>query len=76
MNDFYQIYSNNILIYNYIKRKYIRHVHLILTKFREINLQIIIKMCEFDIEKIVFLNIIVSKFDFRINSEKMKIIVN
>ena len=32
-----------------------------LNKFREINLQINIKKCEFDVEKIVFLNVIISK---------------
>ena len=47
-----------------------------LNKFREIDLQMNIKKCEFNIEKIVFLNVIISKFDLRMNSEKMKIIVN
>ena len=47
-----------------------------LNKFREINLQMNIKKCEFDIEKIVFLSIIISRSDLRMNSEKMKIIVN
>ena len=47
-----------------------------LNKFREINLQMNIKKCEFDVKKIVFLNVIISKSDLRMNSEKMKIIVN
>ena len=47
-----------------------------LNKFREIDLQMNFKKCEFDVEEIVFLNVIISKSDLRMNSEKMKIIVN
>ena len=47
-----------------------------LNKFREVDLQMNIKKCEFDVEKIVFLNVIISRSDLRMNSEKMKIIVN
>ena len=76
MNNFCQTYFDNILIYNYIKKKYIRHVHLMLNKFRKIDLQMNIKKCEFNIEKSVYLNVIISKSDFWINSEKIKIIIN
>ena len=76
LNNFCQVYFNDILIYNYIKKKHIRHVRLILNKFREINLQINIKKYEFNVKKIVYLNIIISKYNLQINSEKMKIIVN
>ena len=47
-----------------------------LNKFREVDLQMNIKKCEFDVEKIVFLDVIISRSDLRMNSEKMKIIVN
>ena len=47
-----------------------------LNKLREIDLQMNIKKCEFDVEKIMFLNVIILKFDLRMNSKKMKIIVN
>ena len=47
-----------------------------LNKLREINLQMNIKKCEFDIKKIVFLNIIILKSNLQMNLEKMKIIVN
>ena len=76
LNDFYQIYFNDILIYNRIKKKHIRHIRLMLNKFREINLQMNIKKCEFNVETIVFLNVIISKFDLRMNSKKTKIIIN
>ena len=35
-----------------------------------------IKKCEFDVEEIMFLNVIISRSGLRMNSEKMKIIVN
>ena len=47
-----------------------------LNKLREVGLQMNIKKCEFDVEKIVFLNVIISGSGLRMNSEKMKIIVN
>ena len=59
-----------------MKKKYIRYIRLILNKFRKIDLQMNIKKCEFNVKKIVFLNIIISESDFRMNSEKIKIIVN
>ena len=76
MNDFCQVYFDDILIYNRIKREYIRHIRLMLNKFREIDLQMNIKKCEFNVEKIVFLNVIISRSDLRMNSKKVKIIVN
>ena len=76
LNDFCQVYFDDILIYSRIKRKHIHYVRLMLNKFREIDLQVNIKKCEFDVKTIVFLNVIISKSDFRMNSEKIKIIVN
>ena len=76
LNNFCQVYFNDILIYNRIKKKHIRYIHLMLNKFRETDLQMNIKKCKFNVEKIVFLSVIISKSDFRMNSEKMKVIVN
>ena len=76
LNDFCQVYFDDILIYSRIKKKHIRHVRLMLDKFREVDLQVNIKKCEFDVEAIVFLNVIISKSDLRMNSKKIKIIVN
>ena len=60
----------------YFKCFFNNYVYLMLNKFRKINLQMNIKKYKFNVEKIMFLNIIISKFDLRINSEKIKIIVN
>ena len=76
LNNFCQIYLDNILIYNRIKKKHIRYIYLMLNKFREIDLQMNIKKYEFNVKKIVFLNVISSRSDLRMNSEKITIIVN
>ena len=76
LNDFCQVYFDNILIYSRIKKEHTHHVRLMLNKLREADLQMNIKKCEFDVEKTVFLNVIISGSDLRMNSEKMKIIVN
>ena len=76
LNDFCQAYLDDILIYNCIKKEHTRYVRLMLNKLREAGLQMNIKKCEFDVEKIVFLGVIISGFDLRMDSEKVKIIVN
>ena len=49
---------------------------MIFDRLREIDLQINIKKCEFDIKKIMFLKVIISKTNLRINSNKVEIIIN
>ena len=75
LNDFCQTYLDNILIYNCIKNKHIRYICLILNKLCKVDLQMNVEKYEFDVEKIVFLNIIISKSDFWMNSKKIKSIV-
>ena len=76
LNDFCQAYLDDILIYNCIKKEHTCHVRLMLNKLREADLQMNIKKYEFDVEKIGFLVVIISRSDLRMNSEKVKIIVN
>ena len=47
-----------------------------LKKFKKVDLQMNIEKCEFFKKKIVFLNVILSMNDFRINLKKMKVIIN
>ena len=76
LNDFYQIYLNDILIYNKFKKKHIVHVRKVLKKLKKIDLQIDIEKCEFFKKKMTFLSVILSMNDFRMNSKKVEIIVN
>ncbi len=49
---------------------------MILNHLWEADLQVDIWKCEFDVEETVFLKVIVSEQDFRMNSIKVKVIVN
>ncbi len=76
LNDFCQVYLDNILIYSKTQREHWQHVKMILNRLREADLQVDIRKCEFDVKETVFLKVIVSEQDLRINSVKMKVIVN
>jgi len=49
LNDFCQVYLNDVLIYSKTLKKYICHVRLILQKLINASLQINIKKCEFHV---------------------------
>ena len=76
LNDFYQAYLNNILIYNKTKKDHIKHIRLILQKLREIDLQMNILKCEFHVQKIKFLNLLMSIDELRMDSTKIQTIVD
>jgi len=76
LNDFYQAYLNDILIYSKIQKKHKQHVKMILDHLQDADLQIDIQKCEFNIKETVFLEIIVSEQDLCMNSIKVKAIVN
>ncbi len=76
LNDFCQVYLNDILIYSKMRKKHRDHVKLVLSWLREAELQMNIWKCKFNVEKTVFLEVIVSEQDLCINSSKMIIIVN
>jgi len=76
LNDFCQVYLDDILIYSKTRKKHRDHVKLVLKRLREAELQINIWKCKFNVEKTVFLKVIVSEQDLHMNSSKMIIIVN
>ncbi len=76
LNDFCQVYLNDILIYSKTRKKHKDHVKLVLKQLRKAELQMNIQKCEFNVEEIVFLEVIVSEQDLRMNSSKMIVIVN
>ncbi len=76
LNDFCQVYLDDILIYSKTQREHKQHVKMILNCLWEASLQMNIRKCEFDVEEIVFLEVIVFKQSLRMNSVKMKVIVN
>ena len=72
LNAFCQIYLNDIFIYNKFKKKQIVHVCTMLKKLKKIDLQMNIEKCEFFKKEIIFLNVILSMNDFRMNLKKNK----
>ena len=76
LNNFCQIALNDILIYNKFKKKHIAHVRVILKRLKEIDLQVNIEKCEFFKKKIVFLSVLLSIDDLRMNSKNIEIIIN
>ncbi len=76
LNDFCQVYLNDILIYSKMRKKHRNHVKLVLSWLREAKLQMNIQKCKFDVEETVFLEVIVSELNLRMNFSKVIVIVS
>jgi len=76
LHQFCQIYLDDIIIYNKILKKYKRHVWLILNRLREADLQIDIDKCKFHVQKIIFLRLLISIEELKMNSRKMQAVVD
>ncbi len=59
-----------------MRKKHKNHVKLVLSQLHEAELQINIWKCEFNVEETVFLEVIVSELDLRMNSSKVTVIVS
>ncbi len=51
LNDFCQVYLDDILIYSKIRKKHRNHVKLVLSQLREAELQMNIQKCKFNVKK-------------------------
>ncbi len=76
LHQFCQIYLNDIIIYSKILKKHKQHVRLILNKLREADLQIDINKCEFHVQKTIFLELLISIEELKMNSWKMQAVVD
>ncbi len=76
LNDFCQVYLDDILIYSKTQWEYKQHVKMILDRLLEADLQMNIRKCKFNVKEIVFLEVIVLKQDLCMNFIKVKVIVN
>ncbi len=74
LHKFCQTYLNNILIYSKILKKHKTHVKEVLDKLHKVDLQININKCEFEIQKISFLELLIFINDLRMNSRKVDVI--
>jgi hypothetical protein len=76
LNDFCTIYLNNILIYNNNELEHETHVKKIFLRLRDIELQANIIKCKFHVTKIAYLELIVIINNIKMNSFKIKIVIN
>ncbi len=76
LNDFCQVYLDDILIYSKMRKKHKDHVKLVLSQLREAELQMNIRKCKFNVEETVFLEVIVSELNLRMNFSKVTVIVS
>ncbi len=75
LDDFVIAYLNDIIMYSNTKKKHIQHVKKILQRLRKTNIQVDVNKCEFHITKTKFLNMIIERDEIKMNSEKIKIII-
>ncbi len=76
LNDFCQVYLNDILIYSKMRKKHKDHIKLVLSWLREAELQMNIRKCKFDVKETIFLEVIVLKLNLRMNLSKVTVIVS
>ncbi len=76
LHQFCQIYLDDIIIYSKTLKKHKRYVRLILNKLREADLQIDINKCEFHVQKTIFLELLISIKELKMNSRKMQAVVD
>ncbi len=76
LNDFCQVYLDDILIYSKMRKKHRNHVKLVLSRLREAELQMNIQKCKFNVKETVFLEVIVSELNLRMNFSKVTVIVS
>ncbi len=76
LNDFCQVYLDDILIYSKMRKKHKDHVKLVLSQLREAELQMNIRKCEFNVKETVFLEVIISELNLCMNLSKVTVIVS
>jgi hypothetical protein len=76
LDEFCTAYLDDILIYSDNELKHEAHVKKILFKLRDADLQVDIIKCKFHVIEIAYLSIIVIIKRIKMNSVKMKIVIN
>ena len=67
LNDFVQVYLNDIIIYSKTWKKLTQHVWTVLQKLCETDLQVNIKKDEFYVQEITFLSLLVFTKGLKMN---------
>ncbi len=75
LNNFAIIYLDNILIYSKNKKEHIEHINKVLTVLKKAGFLIDILKYEFHIKETCYLSLIISTTGFKMDPEKVKIIL-
>ena len=75
LDNFCIVYLDDILIYSEIEAEHEIHVKRILQKLREVELQVDIIKCEFHVNRVPYLSLIIITEDIKMNLAKIEIIV-
>ncbi len=76
LNDYCQVYLDDILIYSKMRKKHRNHVKLVLSRLRKAELQMNIQKCKFNVKETIFLEVIVSELNLHMNFSKVTVIVS
>ena len=76
INDFCQVYLDDILIYSKTKKEHVQHVRQVLQKLRDAGLQVDILKCEFHVQETKFLGLLVSINGLRMDPSKVQAVAN
>ncbi len=75
LHQFCQTYLDDIIIYSKTLKKHKRHVRLVLHRLRETGLQMNINKCEFHVQKIFFLKLLLFIEGLKMNLRKVQAVV-
>src|SRR5947207_7521763 len=76
LDVFVTVYIDNILIYSFMLSEYQKHVCMILEHLKKADLQCDIKKCKFYVTEVIYLDLIISRDDIKMNPMKMKAITD
>ena len=76
LNQFYVIYIDDILIYSETKKEHQEHVCRVLAKLKEAGLYTKVEKYEFNVEKISFVEFIISANGIEMDSAKVEAVLN
>jgi len=75
LHQFCQAYLDDIIIYSKTLKEHKRHVRLVLHRLREAGLQVDINKCEFHVQEIFFLGLLLSIEGLKMDSRKVQAVV-
>src|SRR6266513_437844 len=76
LDVFVTAYIDDILIYSSTLSEHQKHVHMVLEHLKEAGLQCNIKKCKFYVTEVIYLSLIISRDDIKMNPAKMEVITS